>query len=57
MSEEIAKINDKLDKTSLCLQRIKELAFNIQIENLNENELKDLVEEIKDYIKELDKEI
>jgi uncharacterized protein YgfB (UPF0149 family) len=55
-SEKYNKMEDKLDKMSICLNEIKEIC-DIQIENLDKRELGTLLEEVKEYIKELDKEI
>lgn len=55
-SEKYNKMEDKLDKMNICLNEIKAVC-DIQIENLNKRELGKLLEEIKEYIKELDKEI
>ena len=55
-SEKYNKMEDKLDKMNICLNEIKAVC-DIQTENLNKKELETLLEEIKEYIKELDKEI
>lgn len=55
-SEKYNKMEDKLDKMSICLNEIKEIC-DIQIENLDKRELGTLLEEVKEYIKELEREI
>jgi isopropylmalate/homocitrate/citramalate synthase len=56
MSEEIMKLTDELEKLQTCFNRVKEITEKVKVEDLSQEELENLVEEVKYYIKELDDE-
>lgn len=56
MSEEIMKLTDELEKLQTCFDRVKEITEKVKVEDLSQEELENLVEEVKYYIKELDDE-
>lgn len=56
MSEEIIKLTEELEKLNTCFNRVKEITEKVKVEDLSQEELENLVEEVKYYIKELDDE-